>query len=172
VLADVVDLHHVGVRELAERARLAEEQLAGGVRAAADVEELERDAAIELGVIGRVHGAHAATAQEREDEVAADACAAIELVTAGLGQDARVVGGQRRAKGRRQARARVHRRIAVAAAHHGADDTSGGRCLERIDGRIELGGYGLRFTHSYPPGPAARFPGSFTILIARAGEQK
>jgi hypothetical protein len=78
VLADVVHLHHVGVRELAERPRLAEQHVARALRVGRGLEELQGHAALELGVVGRVDDAHAAAAEHREHHVAADGGAARE----------------------------------------------------------------------------------------------
>jgi hypothetical protein len=43
------------------------------------VQELERDLAIELGIVRRIHDTHAAHAELVEDDVAIDSCAALEL---------------------------------------------------------------------------------------------
>ena len=72
--ADVVDRHHTGVREPRHRARLDEQPgarllVAGRVR----LHDLDRDVAVELRIVGRVHHAHGAAAQTLSDHVAADA---------------------------------------------------------------------------------------------------
>ena len=72
VLAHVVHLHHVGVGELAERARLAEQPPPRAGGAPGGAQALEGDAPIELGVVGRVDLSHAAAANQREDAVTAD----------------------------------------------------------------------------------------------------
>ncbi|MFT3764449.1 MAG: hypothetical protein QM820_02865 [Minicystis sp.] len=70
--ADLVDRDHVGVRELGERLRLPEE---AGVRLRAGArrsQELERDLAIELLVVGGIHGPHPAGAEPVEEREAPD----------------------------------------------------------------------------------------------------
>src|SRR5262249_15632254 len=79
--ADVVDGDHVGVLELGERLRLAEEPrpIARGLDAPLGVDDLQRDDAAELGVEGGEALAHPAGAEERADLVAADVVARAEL---------------------------------------------------------------------------------------------
>ena len=72
---DVVDGDDVGVAELGQRLGLAEQPTAA--RAPGDVglgvaQELERDLAVELGVVGGADQAHPASADRVEDEVATD----------------------------------------------------------------------------------------------------
>jgi hypothetical protein len=106
VLADVVNLHHVGVRELAERTRLAHQALAGAPFALRGAEQLQRHAPIELRVVGREDLPHATAAEQREDQVAAHRSAATE----GAGRRARRFTG-RASRGGDEAparRARLH----------------------------------------------------------------
>ena len=84
MLADVVHLHHVGVGELAQRARLAQQEPARPRVAARRVQQLDGDAPIELGIVGAVDLAHAAAAQQRQHQVAADRGAAAQQAIAGI----------------------------------------------------------------------------------------
>ena len=72
--ADVVHRDHVRMRQARHGLRLAEEAGAHVVRRErrALQEELHRDLAIELGIVGRVHLAHRPAAQPADDDVAAD----------------------------------------------------------------------------------------------------
>jgi hypothetical protein len=65
VLTDVVDLDHVRVRQLAQRARLAHQEPPRALGAARGVEQLEGHAPAELRIMGGVHLTHAAAAQQR-----------------------------------------------------------------------------------------------------------
>ncbi|MFO0636622.1 MAG: hypothetical protein U0168_27640 [Nannocystaceae bacterium] len=72
--AGVVDRHDVGMGQPRERLGLAQQSRGidrpCGVGIAAD--QLDRDAAVELAVVGRDHHAHGARAQRREHDVASD----------------------------------------------------------------------------------------------------
>jgi len=74
---DVVDRDDVRVVELGDRLGLALQARARLFRVRAEVraQHLERDLAIELGIVRREHVAHAAGAERRQHEVAADAIA-------------------------------------------------------------------------------------------------
>jgi hypothetical protein len=67
-LADVVHRDHVRMCEFRDRARLVA-QLFAGARAP---QHLQRDAAIELGIVSCVHDAHAAGAESGVKHVAAE----------------------------------------------------------------------------------------------------
>jgi hypothetical protein len=84
---DVVDGDDVGVGEAGDRAGLAEQAGAGlvGAAAAQRAQELDGDAAVELGVVAEVDLAHAADAEQLEHDEATDLVAAAELVGGGLG---------------------------------------------------------------------------------------
>ncbi|MEZ4382371.1 MAG: hypothetical protein R3A79_13555 [Nannocystaceae bacterium] len=84
VLAELVDLDDVRVRQASHRPGLGEERGAAldGVGLAA-VEHLEGDAAAELLVVGRVDRAHAAAAEHPEDDEAIDPHAAARRRAAG-----------------------------------------------------------------------------------------
>ena len=69
--ADVEDQHHVAMLETGRGASLAHHALTGvGVGPARD--ELQGHAPCEANVLGLVHLAHAALAEERSDDVVAD----------------------------------------------------------------------------------------------------
>ena len=74
--AHVVDLDDVLVLDLGDRPGLALQPRAGPVGAAprgfAGMQQLERDAAIELGVVGGKNGAHTPRAQRAEHLIATD----------------------------------------------------------------------------------------------------
>ena len=70
-VADVVDGDHVRMRQARHRLRLAEQALAARAHDRS-AQDLERDLAIELRVVGGVDGRHAAFAEHIEDEIAAD----------------------------------------------------------------------------------------------------
>jgi len=72
VLADFVDLHHVGVVQLGECLRLSEHALALFRGDAIVVQDFDGDVAAELGVVGAVDDAHAAGADLFGDLEAAD----------------------------------------------------------------------------------------------------
>ena len=80
--ADVVDHDDVGVRQardrlrLAQQARLLLDQL--GADAAGHVQQLDRDLAVELGIVRSVDVSHRAPADQTEDQIAPDGCAARE----------------------------------------------------------------------------------------------
>ncbi len=78
--SDIEHRDHVRVREPRERLRLAEHPraLIFARGAPAGLEQLDRDLAIELGVVGAVDHAHAARAEDVEHEVATDLGAARE----------------------------------------------------------------------------------------------
>ena len=71
---DVVHDDDVRVRELRDGLRLAQQALLREVvlRRHLGEHELERDVAVEAGIVGRVHLAHAAAAHEREHRVPTD----------------------------------------------------------------------------------------------------
>ena len=72
-LADLVDLDYIGRRYARQRLRLAEDarpQLA--VALPRGVDQLERDLAVELFVVGGVHDAHRAFAELAQKDIAAD----------------------------------------------------------------------------------------------------
>jgi hypothetical protein len=83
VLADVVHGHDLGMRELGERLGLSQQTRAtvGGHRLTARIgqQHLDRDLAIELGVVRGIDHAHATRAQLREHDIATDHVAAAEL---------------------------------------------------------------------------------------------
>jgi hypothetical protein len=86
VRAHVVHGDDVGVRQASERLGLAQEASAADrVAAEARSQELERELAIELGVVGGVHHPHAARAEPREDHVAPDDLAGIQPGGAAVG---------------------------------------------------------------------------------------
>ena len=74
--ADVVDHDHVGVRDLGDRLRLAHQarapRVAGVGVVAAGAQQLDRDLAIQLGIVRGVDLAHGAPAHEPEDDEAID----------------------------------------------------------------------------------------------------
>ena len=80
--AHVVDHDDVGVRKardrlrLAQQARLLLDEL--GADGAGHVQQLDRDLAIELGIVRGVDVSHRAPADQTEDQIAADGCAARE----------------------------------------------------------------------------------------------
>jgi hypothetical protein len=78
---DVEHADDVGVREARERLGLALEATLGAGRRAVAVRlhELDRDAAIELRIVGRVDDSHAARAELVEHDVASDHAAARQL---------------------------------------------------------------------------------------------
>ena len=74
---DVVHRDHVRVRELGEGPRLLEQSVAiatglPAIGRGAALEELDRDLAIELRVVGREHHAHTSGAQPLQDDVPTD----------------------------------------------------------------------------------------------------
>ena len=72
IVADLVHRDDVRMRELRHRLRLADQPRAGlGARAAA-LHDLDRDAAIEIGVVRLEHDAHAAGAELAHDAEVAD----------------------------------------------------------------------------------------------------
>jgi hypothetical protein len=74
LLADLVDLHDIGMGQARERLRLTDQSLAvTRVAAALRCEHLERDQAVELGVPRRIDDAHAAGPDAVHELVAADA---------------------------------------------------------------------------------------------------
>jgi hypothetical protein len=90
--ADVVDGDDVGVGELGEGLGLAQEaDLAAA--AGSGAQELEGDLAVEVGVEGGVDDAHGAGAEAIEEDVAADAEAAREVLGGGDEGVARGAGG-------------------------------------------------------------------------------
>jgi hypothetical protein len=67
--ADVVDGDDVGVREPRHRPRLAQEPRAAPIaRVRRRLEQLDRQLAVELGVVGRVDDAHGAGADAIKDQ--------------------------------------------------------------------------------------------------------
>ncbi len=74
---DVVHGHDVAVRELGERLRLAQ-QLGFVTAATTATDQLERDLAIELWIIGGMHDSHATGTEQRQDDVAIDLLALVE----------------------------------------------------------------------------------------------
>jgi hypothetical protein len=70
---DVVDLDHVGVRELCQRLRLASEAAPRALVEHVRLEPLERHLASETNVAGAKHLAHATLAEQVEDLEAAAA---------------------------------------------------------------------------------------------------
>jgi hypothetical protein len=70
--ADVVDRHHVGVRELGQRLRLAEQSLPrsrSARRTPPRTHDFERDLAVELGVVGGIDDSHPAAAHPKQHHV-------------------------------------------------------------------------------------------------------
>ena len=80
--ADVVDDDDVRVRQARDRLRLAQRPLPPlgqrHARARLDAQQLDRDLAIQLRIVGRVHLAHPAAPHQPEDDVTANAGAARE----------------------------------------------------------------------------------------------
>ncbi len=75
--ADVVDRQHVGMGDSRHRLGLAAQAgLGSAMTAAGTPEQLERDLALQLGVIAAVDHAHAAVAGDAHDDVATDRRAA------------------------------------------------------------------------------------------------
>jgi len=76
VRARLVDVDDVGMRELRDRLRLAQQSRLGSrrglTRGAIAAEDLERELAIELRVVGGVHDTDTAGTELLEDRVAAD----------------------------------------------------------------------------------------------------
>ena len=107
--ADVVDRDDVGVGEPGQGPGLAQQAEAVG-RAGPEAQQLERDLAVELGVVGGVDHAHAAAAELREHDVAADHAAAGQRLVA---VDAPAVG---RALGRQRVGGDAHRGVGQRAA--------------------------------------------------------
>ena len=79
--ADVVDGDDVGVREPRHRLRLAQQARAAPCpsRPVPGLEQLERDLAIELGIVRAVDDAHRAGADAFDDDVTADSSAGLEI---------------------------------------------------------------------------------------------
>jgi hypothetical protein len=75
--ADVVDRDNVGVGELGHRAGLARQPISelGALGTGVGMQDLDRHSSIELGVVRREHGPHAAFPQAAGDAVAADGAA-------------------------------------------------------------------------------------------------
>jgi len=87
---DVVDRHDVGVVEPRQRLRLAKHAGATGEAALPlVVQDLQRNLAVELGIVGGVDGAHPADADDVEHDVTADTC---ETVAGRRGKGATVPG--------------------------------------------------------------------------------
>ena len=98
--ADVVDRHHVRVRELRERAGLARQaqpRLLGAAAEPGQPDHLERDGPVELGIEGLVDDAHAAAPLEADDDVAADHRAGGQLERTGQAERGRHGDGGRAA---------------------------------------------------------------------------
>ncbi|HEY8379440.1 MAG TPA: hypothetical protein VIK91_23270 [Nannocystis sp.] len=107
---DLVDDGDVGVRDLRHRLRLVvEAQAAVAVGGALPAEDLERDLAIELGVVGGVDDAHLAGAEVRQDGEATDLVPGLERDRIGRGR--REHTRTRRGRRRRQARSQPRRSI-------------------------------------------------------------
>jgi len=68
----VVHLHDVWMIELRERARLCDQALVRAIVLLPWVQDLERDLAVQFGVVGGVDHAHAAIAGLTEEDVAAE----------------------------------------------------------------------------------------------------
>jgi hypothetical protein len=137
VLADVVDAHDVGMRERGHRSRLARQpRLLGGVIAdlATVAQELDREPASELGVLGGEHDAHAALAEHLEQAVAADRVA---------GPAAGVTGQERDGLATQVAGVEVSLELAVAGA--------AGPSLDQRGERLFVGTAGLSRRHRRSP---------------------
>ena len=65
--ADLVDRHDIGMRELGHRLGLAHQPHAGRRAGVAVAHDLDRDVAIEVGIVGLEHDAHAAGAELADD---------------------------------------------------------------------------------------------------------
>jgi hypothetical protein len=112
VHADIPDRDDVGVAELRERLRLTHEPSAAAAVAApvvafAPEQQLERDLAVELRIVRRIHDTHRTRAELGEHDVAPDGRAARRIVRGG---GLRASGG-RRTSGRHRARCRRRHRV-------------------------------------------------------------
>jgi hypothetical protein len=137
-LSDVVDRDHVRVTQARHRLRLAEQPRVSvterlralRARRGTRVQQLERDLAIQLRVVGGVHDPHAAGTERAEHDVASDPLSVADLLDASAEREpsadrvreAQVLARPRRARGRRRSGtfAGLHRReCTTAAARHG-----------------------------------------------------
>lgn len=131
----VEDVHDVGMRQAGHRLGLAPQPDVARLALRHRVQELDRDPSVELGIVRRIHRAHASLTQRVEDHVAAHAGAAREHVLerdhpggrprlAGGARLAALAQGDRRdriAQGRPGVAVRLVRRIVlVRAAHQGS----------------------------------------------------
>ncbi len=98
--SDVVDHHHVAVRQLGDRLRLAQQAgapLRGALAGAGSrAQQLERDLAVQLGIVGRVDVAHPPASHQRQDNVPPDRRASGQNVGRFTGDLAVLLGWHRR----------------------------------------------------------------------------
>ena len=148
--ADLVDLDDVGVGEAGEGLGLALEAGLADAEAVvvdAGAQELEGDAAVELGVVGGVDDGHAAVAEGAGDDVAADLTGAVGTRGAAIGRRG-VAEGQRvriGGVGVRHGRPAPSQLATISRSRGRAQPVrAGGACFVRSRAREERGpGWGL-----------------------------